>query len=194
MGMIFFEKSPRHVSIEKAAELSAHAADRIVKVAVTVDADEDYLDQIVEMVQPDMLQFHGSETPQHLSSVKARYGLPVMKAIPVRGSEDLEVARPYVGIVDEFLFDAKPPEGSELPGGNGVPFDWQIMHQLDLDAPYMLSGGLDVHNIDDAIALSDVVAIDVSSGVERAPGEKDIDMIEAFLMQIKQSEKTGSDA
>ena len=194
MGMIFFEKSPRYVTLEKAAELSSHAGNRIVKVAVTVDADDQYLDQIVERVKPDMLQFHGSETPERVSAVKARYGLPIMKALPVRESGDLDAAKPYMGIVDGFLFDAKPPEGADLPGGNGVPFDWKIMRQFDCDTPYMLSGGLNVKNIDEAIALSDTVAIDVSSGVEISPGEKDVDMIKAFLTKINECEMTGSNA
>lgn len=189
MGLIFFEKSPRNVTLEQAADLSKHAGEAIKKVAVTVDADTARLDRIVEEVQPDMLQLHGSETPHQVAEIKARYGLPVMKAIAVRELADLQSVQQYLDVTDRFLFDAKPGEGAELPGGNGVPFDWQIMKHLDINLPSMLSGGLNIANIKEAIALSDMMAIDVSSGVERAPGDKDTGLIRNFLAQLQLVEK-----
>ena len=181
MGLIFFEKSPRHVTLEQAAELSAHAGDRLKKVAVSVNADDAYLDAIVEATAPDILQLHGSESPQRVSYVKSRYGLPVMKAIAIRDADDLETAQGYRGVADLFLFDAKPPKGSDLPGGNGVAFDWEIMDQWPPDVPYMLSGGLDAANVEEAVTRSATNAVDVSSGVETAPGKKDLQLIQDFL-------------
>lgn len=181
MGLIFFEKSPRNVSSELAGELSAQAGDRITKVAVTVDADNAFLDEIVKAVAPDMLQLHGEESPERVTELKTRYGLPVVKAIAVREPEDLERAKSYIGIADLFLFDAKPPKGSDLPGGNGVAFDWEIMDQWPSDVPYMLSGGLDAENIQEALKMSGANSVDVSSGVESAPGKKDPELIREFL-------------
>jgi len=181
MGLIFFEKSPRHVSLEVAQELSKYAGDRIKKIAVSVDADDRYLDQIIDHVKPDMLQLHGAETPERVSAVKARYGLPVMKVIAVRDISDLDKLEKYTGIADRFLFDAKPPKGSVLPGGNGVAFDWEIMDHVPDNVPYMLSGGLDAANIHEAMEKSGAKAIDVSSGVESSPGIKDAKLIADFL-------------
>jgi len=184
MGLIFFEKSPRHVTLEKAAELSTHTGGRLKKVAVSVNADDAYLDAIVEATAPDILQLHGSESPQRVSYVKSRYGLPVMKAIAIRDADDLETAQGYRGVADLFLFDAKPPKGSDLPGGNGVAFDWEIMDQWPSDVPYMLSGGLDAANVEEAVTRSATNAVDVSSGVESAPGQKDLQLIQDFLKII----------
>lgn len=184
LGMIFFAKSPRHVSVEDAAQLSVHAGERIIKVAVSVNADDDYLDQIVQLVKPDMLQLHGSESVERVEEIKARYGLPVIKAAAIRETQDIEAARKYIGKVDYFLFDAKPPAGSELPGGNGVAFDWEIMDQWPENVPYMLSGGLDAKNIETAITASGTKAVDISSGVECAPGVKDLQLIREFLGKI----------
>jgi len=181
MGFIFFEKSPRHISLAQAAILADHAGDVIKKVPVTVNADDTYLDLVVEAVGPDMLQLHGSETPERVHEVKSKYALPVMKAIAIREASDLEKIEPYKGIVDQFLFDAKPPEGSDLPGGNGVSFDWEIMDQLGADVPYMLSGGLHAGNVLGSVRQSGSTAIDVSSGVESSPGIKDVKLIEEFL-------------
>ena len=181
MGLIFFERSPRHVSLEQASGLSSHAGSRVGKVAVTVDASDDYIGEIVTAVKPDMLQLHGSETPERAKQLDSRFGLPIMKSIAVGERSDLDKIAPYEGIVDRFLFDAKPPSGSNLPGGNGVAFEWEIMDGLPDNVPYMLSGGLDATNIQRAIRLSGATAVDVSSGVESAPGIKDPRLIEAFL-------------
>jgi len=181
MGLIFFEKSPRHISLAQALLLSDHAGKHIKKVPVTVNADDTYLGLILEAVDADMLQLHGSETPARVAEVKRLFNLPVMKAVSIREQNDLEKIKPYFGIADQFLFDAKPPEGSDLPGGNGVAFNWEIMDQLGEDVPYMLSGGLNAGNVSEAVAQSSASAIDASSGVESAPGIKDIALIKEFL-------------
>lgn len=181
IGLIFYEKSPRHVSLQQAESLSKHAGARIEKVAVSVNADDDYMDQIVKAMQPDILQLHGHESVKRVQELQARYGLPVMKAFAISEKSDFDKVKPYIGVADKFLFDAKPPKGSVLPGGNGVAFDWEIMDALPKDVPYMLSGGLDASNICEAIGKSGARAIDISSGVEKAPGIKDNNLIEEFL-------------
>ncbi|MBC2883998.1 phosphoribosylanthranilate isomerase [Ochrobactrum sp. CM-21-5] len=188
IGFIFFPKSPRDVAPAVAASLR-HAADgRARVVAVTVDANDETLDQIVAAVKPDMLQLHGAETPERVRLVKERYGLPVMKAFAIREAADLEAIAPYKGIADRFLFDAKPPKGSDLPGGNGVSFDWNLLAALDVDVDYMLSGGLNTGNIAEALLKTRAPGIDVSSGVERAPGEKDVRLIEDFFQAVAEAD------
>ncbi len=184
VGFIFFPKSPRHVTPEQAAVLRAAARGRAQAVAVTVDADDAMLDAIVAAVAPDMLQLHGAETPERVAAVKARYGLPVMKAFSIREAGDFAAMAPFRGVADRFLFDAKPPKGSELPGGNGVSFDWSLLAALDADVDYMLSGGLNAANIAEALARTRAPGVDVSSGVERAPGEKDVRLIEEFFRAV----------
>ncbi|OEI83919.1 phosphoribosylanthranilate isomerase [Brucella sp. BO3] len=184
IGFIFFPKSPRHITPDAAARLRAAATGRAVAVAVTVDADDETLDEIVKTVRPDMLQLHGGETPERVRFVKARYNLPVMKAFSIREAGDLEAIAPYRGIADRFLFDAKPPKGSELPGGNGISFDWNLLAALDADIDYMLSGGLNADNIAEALLKTGAPGIDISSGVECAPGEKDVRLIENFFQAV----------
>ncbi|MFZ2100741.1 MAG: phosphoribosylanthranilate isomerase [Oricola sp.] len=182
VGFIFFARSPRNIGVEEAAELAKRAREGGAKaVAVTVDADDAYLESIVSMMKPDMLQLHGSETPERVRELKQRFGLPVMKAFAIRDATDLAKCVPYLTAADRFLFDAKPPAGSDLPGGNGLAFDWQLLATLDDRIDYMLSGGLDPENVGDALAISHARAIDVSSGVENAPGVKDISKIAAFI-------------
>jgi phosphoribosylanthranilate isomerase len=181
VGFIFFPKSPRNIEPSDAGQLADRVRGRARIVAVTVDADNDELDEIVDLLSPDILQLHGSESPERVLNVKAVYGLPVMKALSVRDAQDLKKVEPYIGIADRFLFDAKPPAGSELPGGNGVSFDWTLMHLLDDGVDYMLSGGLNKDNIGEALRLTKAAGIDVSSGVESAPGVKDLGLIEAFF-------------
>lgn len=181
MGLIFFEKSPRHISLEQAKLLSEHAGDSIQKVAVSVNADDAYLEGIVGAVKPNMLQLHGSETVARVGELKARFNLPVMKVFAISEVSDFKKVESFIGIADQFLFDAKPPKGSELPGGNGVAFDWEIMDALPKDVPYMLSGGLDATNVCMALKRSGANAVDVSSGVEISAGVKDIKLIEEFL-------------
>ncbi|MFN7103599.1 MAG: phosphoribosylanthranilate isomerase [Pseudorhizobium sp.] len=184
LGFIFFPKSPRNVAPEVAAELADLVRGRAKIVAVTVDADDDELDDIVHLLKPDVLQMHGHETPERILHVRALYGLPVMKAFSVREAADLDRVDRFIGVADRFLFDAKAPAGSELPGGNGVSFDWEIMASLDDSVDYMLSGGLDKDNVGLALASTRASGIDVSSGVESAPGVKDLPMIDAFFDAI----------
>lgn len=185
VGFIFFAKSPRNVTPAQAGALRRAADGRAKAVAVTVDADDAFLDAIVATMAPDMLQLHGKETPERVAAVKARHGLPVMKALSVATSEDLDRIAPYRGVSDRFLFDAKPPPGAELPGGNGVPFDWRLLAGLDRSVDYMLSGGLTVDNVAEAIRLVAPPGLDVSSGVETAPGVKDVGLIEAFFRSVR---------
>lgn len=190
VGFIFFEKSPRHVSPQAAAPLANHARGRVDTVAVSVNADDAALDEIVSAVSPDILQLHGSESPARVREVKARYGLPVMKAIALREQGDLAKLEPYRGIADRFLFEASPPEGADRPGGNGVAFDWHILSELAGDIDYMLSGGLHAGNVGAALAQTHAKAIDLSSGVESAPGVKDIRLIEEFFEMVRAVEET----
>ena len=189
VGFIFFAKSPRNVSPADAGRLRKAAIGRAEAVAVTVDADDPTLDAIVAEMRPDMLQLHGHETPERVSAVKARQGLPVMKAFSVREAADLAATKPYSGIADRFLFDAKPPRGAELPGGNGMPFDWRVLASLDPDIDYMLSGGLNAQNIGEALRLVSPAGIDISSGVESAPGVKDVALIEGFFRTVRAAGK-----
>ncbi|MBA4784706.1 MAG: phosphoribosylanthranilate isomerase [Pseudorhizobium pelagicum] len=184
LGFIFFPKSPRNVAPEVAAELADPVRGKAKIVAVTVDADDDELDDIVHLLKPDVLQMHGHETPERILHVRALYGLPVMKAFSVREASDLDRVDAFIGVADRFLFDAKAPAGSELPGGNGVSFDWEIMASLDDSVDYMLSGGLNKDNVGLALASTRASGIDVSSGVESAPGVKDLRMIDAFFDAI----------
>ncbi|WP_420960500.1 phosphoribosylanthranilate isomerase [Brucella sp. IR073] len=185
IGFIFFPKSPRNVSPELAGRLRPAAEGRAKAVAVTVDADDALLDEIIGAMRPDMLQLHGRETPERVADVRARYGLPVMKALSIRDATDLAAIKPYLGIADRLLFDAKPPRGSDLPGGNGISFDWSLLAALDGDVDYMLSGGLNAGNIAEALARTNAPGVDVSSGLERAPGEKDMRLIEEFFRAIR---------
>jgi phosphoribosylanthranilate isomerase len=194
IGFIFFPKSPRNIEPADAGRLAQQARGRAKIVAVTVDADNDDLDEIVDLLAPDILQLHGSESPDRVLTIKAVYGLPVMKAFSVREADDLRKIEAYIGIADRFLFDAKPPAGSDLPGGNGVSFDWNLMHLLDDGVDYMLSGGLNKDNIADALRLTGARGIDVSSGVERAPGVKDLDLMEAFFEAARRAETTQASA
>lgn len=184
VGFIFFEKSPRNVAHEVAADLRKAARGRAKAVAVTVNADDVTLEQIVATVDPDMLQLHGKESPERLAEIRQRFERPVMKAFAIREAADLDAIAPYQGIADRFLFDAKPPAGSELPGGNAVSFDWTLLTRLDDDVDYMLSGGLDADNIAIALHQTGAKAVDLSSGVESAPGVKDVGLIHDFFKAV----------
>lgn len=185
VGFIFFPRSPRYVEPARAAELRRAALGRAAAVAVTVDAEDALLDRIVSKMRPDMLQLHGRETPARAREVRARYRLPVMKALPLGAAGDLDAVGPFAGGVDRFLFDARPPAGSELPGGNGVAFDWRILSGLDASVDYMLSGGLNAGNIGEALRLARPPGIDVSSGVESAPGVKEAALIDGFFRAVQ---------
>jgi phosphoribosylanthranilate isomerase len=181
VGFIFFPKSPRHVSVDTAARLAEAARGRAVIVALTVDADDETLAAIVAGVRPDMLQLHGRETPDRIAALRARFGRPVVKALGVSTPGDLGPLHAYAAVADEILFDAKPPPGALLPGGNGRAFDWRMLAALDLAVPFMLSGGLRPDNVGEAMRVTRAPAVDVSSGVESAPGVKDPDLIAAFV-------------
>jgi len=186
VGFIFFSKSPRHVAVDVASTLARRAQARGVEtVAVTVDMGDAGLDDIVSTLKPDWLQLHGEESPERLTELKARFGLPVMKAFAIREAADLDRIAPYIGIADRFLFDAKPPKGSDLPGGNGVSFDWRLLAALDDRVTYMLSGGLTKDNVGEALRISGATMVDVSSGVESAPGVKDLAMMDDFIRAVR---------
>ena len=184
VGFIFFPKSPRDISPTEAGRLRQAARGRAKAVAVTVDASDALLDQIVAAMSPDMLQLHGAESPERVRELKARYGLPVMKALAIREAADLDAIKPYLGVADRFLFDAKPPKGAKLPGGNGIAFDWTLLNGIDPGIDYMLSGGLNAANIGEALRLANPPGIDISSGVESAPGVKNAALIDEFFRAI----------
>lgn len=183
-GFIFFEKSPRNIEPDDAGQLAERIRGKAKIVAVTVDADSDLLDEIISALSPDILQLHGNESPERVLTIKAVYGLPVIKAFSIRDADDLKKIEPYIGIADRFLFDAKPPKGSDLPGGNGVSFDWHLLETLDGSVEYMLSGGLNAENVGEALALTGARAVDISSGVESAPGVKDLKRMREFFAAV----------
>ncbi|UWR32610.1 phosphoribosylanthranilate isomerase [Sulfitobacter sp. W027] len=181
LGFVFFEKSPRDLSLEAAAHMTEAVPDGICKVALTVNADDAALDTLLAAVPfLDMLQLHGSESPARVAEVKARYGLPVMKAIGVADRDDLAALNDYVTVADQLLVDAKPPKDAVLPGGNGLAFDWRLIAGRRWPKPWMLAGGLNADNVGEAIALTGARQVDVSSGVESAPGVKDPQRMRAF--------------
>jgi phosphoribosylanthranilate isomerase len=182
VGFVFFPRSPRNVAPADAAGLAAGVPEGICKVALTVDADDATLDDILRQVPLDMLQLHGSETPERVAEVKARFGLPVMKAIGVAEAEDLALIDTYSDVADQLLIDAKPPRNAPLPGGNGLSFDWRLLAGRKYwRKPWMLAGGLTPENVAEAVAMTGARQVDVSSGVETAPGVKDAALIHAFL-------------
>lgn len=188
VGLVFYARSPRYVTPEEGARLTAGLAPGIKRVGLFVDVDDRAIAQTLAHVRLDLLQFHGAETPEQVAQVKTRFGLPVMKAIKVSDPADLKAARSYIGKADWILFDAKPPKSmtGALPGGNAVSFDWRILDGLDLPCPWMLSGGLDPENVAEAVRVSGARAVDVSSGVEARPGRKDPEKIRAFLDAARQ--------
>jgi phosphoribosylanthranilate isomerase len=188
VGFVFFEPSPRHVGFDNARALAERVRGRAKKVALTVDADESAFERIVDMLGPDLLQLHGEETPDHVRALKTKFGIPVMKAIPVENANDLSAITKYASVADRLLFDARAPRDATRPGGLGRPFDWMLLKDLDPGIPFMLSGGLDPGNVADALAITRAPAVDVSSGVETKPGEKDPDRIRAFIRAARQAD------
>lgn len=180
-GFVFFAKSPRNLTIAVARELALAAPVGLAKVALVVDAGDAALDAIIEAVPLDMLQLHGHETPDRVAEVRARYGLPVMKAVGVADEGDLAAVFDYSTVADQLLIDAKPPKGAALPGGNGLSFDWRLVAQRRWLRPWMLAGGLTPDNVAEAIRLTNARQVDVSSGVESAPGVKDAARMAAFV-------------
>ena len=181
VGFNFFPKSPRYVEPALAKVLALDAPIGMAKVALTVDADDATLDQITSVVPLDMLQLHGKETPERVSEIKARYGLPVMKVLGIADEADVEKIDAYQSVADQILVDAKAPKGSVIPGGNGVVFDWRLLSGQRWCVPWMLAGGLTPDNVAEAIALTGATQVDTASGVESAPGQKDPDLMHRFV-------------
>lgn len=181
MGLNFVRRSSRYVPIAVARELALVAPPGLAKVALTVDAGDEELDRIVEAMPLDMLQLHGAEGPERVAEVRARYGLPVMKAVGIADEGDLGQLLEMSLAADQILIDAKPPKGAALPGGNGVPFDWRLVAQRRWLKPWMLSGGLTAANVAEAVRLTGARQVDTASGVESAPGVKDAGRIAAFV-------------
>jgi phosphoribosylanthranilate isomerase len=181
VGFVFFPPSPRNLSFKAAASLEARVRGQAKKVALTVDADDTLLSYIVDALGPDILQLHGNESPLRVAAIKAQFKLPVMKAIAVETKADLAAIARYAAVADQLLFDARAPREATRPGGLGKPFDWHLLENLKPSVPFMLSGGLNAGNVGEALRITRAPAVDVSSGVERAPGEKDLDKIRAFI-------------
>jgi phosphoribosylanthranilate isomerase len=183
VGLVFYPPSPRAVTPEQAAPLAALVPDEVITTGLLVDADDATIEAILREVPLDLLQLHGSESPERVAAVKARFGLPVMKVVKLRQPGDLEAVEPYLAVADRLLFDAKPPAEmtGALPGGNAVTFDWTLLAGTTWALPWMLAGGLTAENVARAIAVSGAPAVDVSSGVEDRPGVKNPNKIKAFL-------------
>jgi phosphoribosylanthranilate isomerase len=186
VGFVFFEKSPRHLSLSEARALAQLVPMGVAKVALVVNADNDALDRLTEKVPIDMLQLHGTETTARVIEIKARYGLPVMKAVGVADASDLPKLVEYAAVSDQLLIDAKPATGAELPGGNGVAFDWRLIAGRRWPVPWMLAGGLTPQNVAEAVRLTGARQVDVSSGVEYAPGVKDAKTMDAFAAALRE--------
>ena len=185
VGFVFFPPSPRHIDFARARELAALTGSRALKVALSVDAQDDFLEQAVAALKPDILQLHGRETPERVAQLRRRFGLPVMKALGVSTEADFAPLGPLEAVADRILFDAKPPKDATRPGGNGHAFDWSLLSSRLLQKPWMLSGGLNSHSVEAAIAATRPPGIDVSSGVESGPGIKDPALIEAFMARAR---------
>ncbi len=189
VGFVFFPPSPRHLGFDVARELGRAVERRAEKVALTVDADDATLGGIVEALQPDLLQLHGQESAARLADIKRKFGLPVMKALPVETAADLAILSDYRDVADRILFDARPPREATRPGGLGAAFDWHVLENVDLALPFMVSGGLHAGNVADAVRVTRAGGVDVSSGVERASGVKDPEMIRAFIRAARATEE-----
>ncbi len=188
VGFVFFPPSPRHLALAAARALGERVQGRAGKVALTVDADDATLAGVVEALKPDLLQLHGVETPERITALRARFGLPVMKAVPIAERKDLARIELYKKVADRLIFDARAPQDATRPGGLGTPFDWTLLKGIDPGIPFMLSGGLDAGNVAEALRITRAPGVDVSSGVERAPGEKDPDKIRAFIRAARKAD------
>jgi phosphoribosylanthranilate isomerase len=185
VGFVFFPRSPRHITPEAARPLVELAFGRIETIAVLIDPDDRLIDDILSTVRPSLLQLHGSETPQRVAAIRAHSGLRTIKAISVATAEDVAKAATYRGIADMILFDARAPAGSDVPGGHGLAFDWHALSSLRGERPFALSGGLDPDNVWEALVTTGADMVDVSSGVERAPGEKDPELVREFIQAAR---------
>ncbi len=180
-GFVFFSASPRNLTPGAAAALTARVPDGIVKVGLVVDADDGLLADIVATAGIGMLQLHGTESPERTADIRRRFGMPVMKVLAIQGPDDIAAARAYEGVAERLMFDAKPPEGATRPGGNARAFDWGLLQGQSWSRPWLLAGGLTAENLGLAVKTSGATAVDVSSGVEDAPGRKNPDKIRRFL-------------
>lgn len=189
VGFVFFPPSPRNVGFQQAEALGARVKGRAGKVALSVDASDEMLARIVEALRPDMLQLHGRETPDRVVQVRTRFGLPVIKALPIAQRSDLSPIREYANVADRLLFDARAPQEATRPGGLGKTFDWTLLKGIDPKIDFMLSGGLDAGNVAQALAITRAPGVDVSSGVERRPGEKDLHKIRDFIRAARKAER-----
>ena len=187
VGFVFFPPSPRHLQFDVARALGQRVRGRAQKVALTVDADPAFLQSIVEALGPDILQLHGAESVAQITAIRRKFGLPVMKAVPIAVKEDLARIGTYATVADRLLFDARAPRDATRPGGLGNTFDWHLLKNVRSGVPFMLSGGLDATNIVDALRITRATGIDVSSGVEHAPGVKDVDKIIAFVRAARRA-------
>jgi phosphoribosylanthranilate isomerase len=192
VGFVFFGPSPRNLGLPAARALGEQVKGRAGKVALTVDATDDELSAIVAGLKPDMLQLHGTETPDRVAAVRKRFGLPVMKALPISQRSDLAPIRLYADVADRLIFDARPPKDATRPGGLGTSFDWTLLKGINVGIPFMLSGGLDAGNVAQAIAITKAPGVDVSSGVESRPGVKDPDKIRAFIRAARNAAKVNA--
>lgn len=184
-GFVFFPPSPRNLAPAAAKALAARARGRAKIVALMVDPDDARITEVVAAAAPDILQLHGRETPARVAEVRARWGIPVLKAVPVETAEDARAAQRYGSTADLILFDARAPADSTRPGGNGAPFDWRVLRGVKDEMAFVLSGGLTPDNVAEAIRLTGAATVDVSSGVESSPGEKDPELIRRFLRAAK---------
>ena len=191
VGFVFFPASPRHVGYEAVRLLAARVRGRAKKVALSVDASDEQLAAIIDALKPDLLQLHGQEAPERVTVVRTRFGLPVMKALPIAQKADLSPIRLYDKLADRLIFDARAPRDATRPGGLGKSFDWRLLENLKVGVPFMLSGGLDADNVAEALRIARAGGVDVSSGVERSTGEKDPDKIRAFVRAARAGERLG---
>lgn len=187
VGLVFYPPSPRYAAPDLAAYLASYVPDAVKKVGLFVEPDDKTLEDILRQVPLDMIQLHGHESPDRVLYIKERFGLPVMKALPVRTKADLAAVPDYTNVADWLLFDAKAPPGATLPGGNGLPFDWILLEGFQSQTPWMLAGGLTPDNVAEALRRLSPDAVDVSSGVETAPGAKSPEMIEKFIEAVKKA-------
>jgi phosphoribosylanthranilate isomerase len=185
VGLVFFPPSPRHVTLARAAAMVPKARGRAKIVALLVDPDDGLIADVVAAAAPDMLQLHGQETQERVAEVRSRWAIPIMKAVAVETAEDARAALRFSGAADLILFDARAPEASTRPGGNGAPFDWRLLAGMKGAGPFVLSGGLTPDNVAEAIRATGAGIVDVSSGVESRPGEKDPELIRRFLRTAK---------
>lgn len=190
VGIVFFPPSPRHVDLDTARKLGRQARGRALKAALSVDADDALLANSIDALQPDLLQLHGHESVARVRDIKQQFGLPVMKALAIESAADLVALPGYAAVCDRILFDAKPPKDATRPGGLGAAFDWHLLAGLNLKLPFMVSGGLNAGNVAEALRITRAGGVDISSGVERAPGIKDPDMIRAFIRAARATQES----